>query len=830
MAKKRADVLIFEQGLAPSREKAKRIIMEGRALIGTMRIEKPGEQIDEDETITIKESKIDYVSRGGLKLEKAIEVFDLNLDDVCAMDIGASTGGFTDVMLRNGAKLVYAIDVGYNQLDYKLRIDPRVVVMEKTNIRYLDKSLITDEIDFISIDVSFISLKLVLPVAKEVLKENGYIVALIKPQFEVGKNLVGKNGIVRDEKARKDVIEDIFNFSIEIGLSPVNLTYSPIKGAKGNVEFLVLLKNNKSDVLDKSVIEEVLLKSNSLEWDMLLELKIQNFAIIDDVTIEFTEGMNILTGETGSGKSIIIDALSTVLGGKAYKEMIKSGADSAFVEAVFCTSSDYIKNKIREFGIEIEDLIVISRIIKSDRPSISRVNGKAVTLNVLNEITESLIDIFAQEESQSLMNTKNQLRLLDFLCGKDHLENLNYLRDIIDEISEISKKIKDLKDKSSNREREIDILKYQLDEIDSANLTPYDDEELEQDYKKQNNMSEIINHLNLAVEYLNSDYENNNAIGIVDSCIGEIINISKYDQEYEETLSELEDIKYRLQDISSYLNRKLSTEEVDEENLRFLENRLDLVNSLKKKYGNNLELIDKFYDDTKTRLDQLENLEEILSNLKKSEESLYKEAYKIAEKISNKRKEISKELEIKLKSEMRDLNIKNADFMIKIKDQKLNKDGIDDVEFFIKTNLGMEFLSLSKTASGGEMSRIMLAFKSIISNYDEIETLIFDEIDTGVSGFTANIVGNKIKELSTKRQVIAISHLPQIVALGDSHFKIYKEEIGDKTVSNIIKLENDERVDEIARLIGGQVITDNTIKAAKEMLKGENNGKYWKNN
>lgn len=559
---------------------------------------------------------------------------------------------------------------------------------------------------------------------------------------------------------------------------------------------------------------------------MLLELKIQNFAIIDDVTIEFTEGMNILTGETGSGKSIIIDALSTVLGGKAYKEMIKSGADSAFVEAVFCTSSDYIKNKIREFGIEIEDLIVISRIIKSDRPSISRVNGKAVTLNVLNEITESLIDIFAQEESQSLMNTKNQLKLLDFLCGKDHLENLNYLRDIIDEISEISKKIKNLKDKSSNREREIDILKYQLDEIDSANLTPYDDEELEQDYKKQNNMSEIINHLNLAVEYLNSDYENNNAIGIVDSCIGEIINISKYDQEYEETLSELEDIKYRLQDISSYLNRKLSTEEVDEENLRFLENRLDLVNSLKKKYGNNLELIDKFYDDTKTRLEQLENLEDILSDLKKSEESLYKEAYKIAEKISNKRKEISKELEIKLKSEMRDLNIKNADFMIKIKDQKLNKYGIDDVEFFIKTNLGMEFLSLSKTASGGEMSRIMLAFKSIISNYDEIETLIFDEIDTGVSGFTANIVGNKIKELSTKRQVIAISHLPQIVALGDSHFKIYKEEIGDKTVSNIIKLENDERVDEIARLIGGQVITDNTIKAAKEMLKGENNGKY----
>lgn len=265
MAKKRADVLIFEQGLAPSREKAKRIIMEGRALLGTMRIEKPGEQIDEDEKITIKECKVDYVSRGGLKLEKAIDYFDLDLEDAYAVDIGASTGGFTDVMLRNGAKLVYAIDVGYNQLDYKLRIDPRVVVMEKTNIRYLDKSLITNEIDFISIDVSFISLKLVLPVAKEILKENGYIVALIKPQFEVGKELVGKNGIVRDIKARKDVIEDIFNFSIDIGLSPVNLTFSPIKGAKGNVEFLVLLKNNKIEAIDKNIIDDVLHRSENLE-------------------------------------------------------------------------------------------------------------------------------------------------------------------------------------------------------------------------------------------------------------------------------------------------------------------------------------------------------------------------------------------------------------------------------------------------------------------------------------------------------------------------------------------------------------------------------------
>lgn len=554
---------------------------------------------------------------------------------------------------------------------------------------------------------------------------------------------------------------------------------------------------------------------------MLLELKIQNFAIIDDVTIEFTDGLNILTGETGSGKSIIIDALSTVLGGKAYKEMIKAGCESAYVEAVFNTSNEKIKNKIKNLGIDIEDLVVINRIIKLDCPSISRINGTAVTLNVLNEITENLIDIFAQEESQSLMDTKNQLKLLDFLCGKEQSENLSILENLINEISLLKKKIDSLKDKSENRERELDILKYQIDEIDSSNLSPYDEEELEQDYKKQNNMSEIIAHLNIAKEYLNSDYENNDALSIIDSAIGEMLNISKYDETYQDTISELEDIKYRIQDISSYLNRKLSTEEVDEDNLRYLESRLDLVNNLKKKYGNTLADIEEFYSKTKERLNELENLESILSNLQNKEEDLYKKAYEIAKNVSYKRKSTAKDLELKLKSEMRDLNIKNSDFMIKIEEQNLTKNGIDNVEFFIKTNLGMNFLSLAKTASGGEMSRIMLAFKSIISNYDEIETLIFDEIDTGVSGFTANIVGKKIKELSKKRQIIAISHLPQIVALGDSHFKIYKEEVGDKTVSNILKLKNDERIDEIARLIGGPVITDNTIKAAKEMLRGE---------
>lgn len=258
MAKIRADILIYEKGLSSSREKAKRIIMEGRAFVGTMRIEKPGEQIDEDKKITIKEKEVDYVSRGALKLKKALNEFSLDLENCICIDIGASTGGFTDVMLKSGAKKVYAIDVGYNQLDYKLRVDDRVVVMERTNIRYLDFKLIKDEIDFISIDVSFISLKLVLPVAEKLLKKNGNIVALIKPQFEAGRELVGKNGIVRDNSTHKMVIEEIVNFSNSIGLYTSSITFSPIKGTKGNIEFLIHLTKDKDIEIQKNLIDEVI--------------------------------------------------------------------------------------------------------------------------------------------------------------------------------------------------------------------------------------------------------------------------------------------------------------------------------------------------------------------------------------------------------------------------------------------------------------------------------------------------------------------------------------------------------------------------------------------
>ena len=261
MGKKRADILLFEKGLVDSREKGKRVIMEGTVFIGTRRVDKPGDYIDEEEDITVKINPLIYVGRGGLKLEKALEIFNIDLADVVAMDIGSSTGGFTDCMLRSGAAKVYAVDVGYNQLDWKLRSDARVVVMERTNIRNVRKEDIGEEIDFISIDVSFISLKLVLPVAKELLSEDGEIVALVKPQFEAGRDKVGKKGIVKDKNTHLEVINRIVEFSKSIDLIPVSLTYSPVTGATGNIEFLLHLKN-KGDLFEENVVFDVIEKAH----------------------------------------------------------------------------------------------------------------------------------------------------------------------------------------------------------------------------------------------------------------------------------------------------------------------------------------------------------------------------------------------------------------------------------------------------------------------------------------------------------------------------------------------------------------------------------------
>ena len=551
---------------------------------------------------------------------------------------------------------------------------------------------------------------------------------------------------------------------------------------------------------------------------MLLELNIENFAIIENMKIEFEPGLNVLTGETGSGKSIIIDSLGLVLGQRANKDIIKRGKDRAFIEAVFSSYDEETKDLLLEYGIESGDLVVVSKEIREKGPTITRVNNRTVTSQILSKISSHLIDIFAQHESISLMDNKNQLKLIDDFSGKDQGELLENLKDLVHEINSLKNEYHEKSTMEQNKDREIDLLEYQIKEIEDAGLSDYDDEELYDDFNVLNNMTDTLIKLSEAKALINEGYETTSLEDILDKVIANVVDVTRYNKDLKEVEENLEDIRFRISDIAKDLDRYVSSSEVDEERLQFLRERIDLVNNLKLKYGNNVKAINSFYEEISERLRFLQNFEDNLNKLLRKIEEKEAEATVLAEKISQKRKKTSEILEKKVEEEINKLNIKDAKFKIEIKEKELSFDGIDKIEFLIAPNLGQDLMPMAKVASGGEMSRIMLGFKSIIAEKDNIPTLVFDEIDTGISGKTAQIVGNKIKEVSKDRQVIVISHLPQIVALADTHFAIKKDVVNNSTISTIDKLNYDERVNEVARLIGGMNVSEIAIETAKEMI------------
>lgn len=551
---------------------------------------------------------------------------------------------------------------------------------------------------------------------------------------------------------------------------------------------------------------------------MLQHLTIKNFAIIEDLSVEFQKGLNVITGETGSGKSIIIDALSIVLGQRVSKDIIKTGKDFAYIEAVFTLYNEETREILNENSIETEDLIVISKEIKKDRPSITKVNGRTVTTNTLSKITSKLIDVFAQHESVSLMNPNNQKDLIDSFGDKNHRANLELIREKIDKLHMLEKEYIEKSSDEKEKDREIDLLKYQIDEIESASLTKEDGEEIELELKKLLNISTITKDLESAIGIIKSNYDSFNIEDSLDNVISNISAVASYDDILRESYNELENIRYTLSDVTLNLESYISNIDYNQETLAFLEDRVNTVNTLKKKYGNSIDDINNYLVEIKERLDFLLNYDEELQKMEKRINVLKEEILIVSKEVSLERRHIADFLEESVKDELRQLNISNARFKVDMSLKEISKDGIDNIIFMISTNLGEDFKSLAKTASGGEMSRIMLGFKSIIAKKDNISTLIFDEIDTGISGKTAQIVGNKIKTLSKDRQVIAISHLPQIVSLADAHYLIEKEEFDGKTSSNVQKLNETRKVEELARLIGGYDITEKAMDAAREML------------
>ncbi len=556
---------------------------------------------------------------------------------------------------------------------------------------------------------------------------------------------------------------------------------------------------------------------------MLVELSIKDFAIIDNININFTQGLNVITGETGSGKSIIIEALGMILGSRTSKDFIRTGCDKSVLEGVFYIEDiSILKQTLDELSIDIDqdNLLIITKEICANGPSLSKINGKTMNLTMLKTITTKLVDIFGQHEHQSLLDINNHQLLVDTFGDKDFASLKSKIRELYNELQEEQKKIRSLSMDTSERDREIDILRFQIEEIDEANLSEDDENNIEAEFRKLSNISKISQSVDLAISHLNRDeYDFQGAINLVNKSLTLISGAKEFDDKLEEFYNRLSDLNFELQDISRELNYYLNNIDIDLDRLNYLHERIDLVNKLKRKYGNNIDLILKFRHEAEERLNKLLNFEkEYEKSLKKIKE-LEDKLEKHSSSLSGMRRKIAKILEEKVKTELSQLNMSNVDFKVDFKrTSQFTPQGFDKIEFLISTNPGEELKSLSKIVSGGEMSRIMLAFKSILAYLDKIPTLIFDEIDTGISGRTGQIVGEKIYNISKNHQVICISHLPQIAALADSHFVINKVSKSNRTITEITKLSHEERVEEMARLLGGVNLTKTTLKHASEMI------------
>ncbi|HOQ38320.1 MAG TPA: DNA repair protein RecN [Acetivibrio sp.] len=562
---------------------------------------------------------------------------------------------------------------------------------------------------------------------------------------------------------------------------------------------------------------------------MLQRLEIQNIAIIDRVEIELGEGLNVLTGETGAGKSIIIDSINAILGERMSKELIRTGRDKAVVEAVFNVNTDRLSDLFERFGIEGEEdgSLIISREFSASGKNICRINGRIATVSMLKELGERLIDIHGQHDNQSLLRTESHIELLDsFAESKISSLKEEYLKHL-ESYREIKNKLKKLSGDAGERERKIDILRFQIDEIKKARLKVGEEEEIEKQRNILLNSERIISTLSNAYEALGSGGKLDiSALDKINKSVSDFCNIEDYDEKYSALKKRLEAVSYELEDIVSEIRDLRDSIEFEPSVLEELEERLDVLYRLKKKYGDSIEGILEYQENAKKELDEIVNNEEIINKLKDDLEKEDEELYKLAKKINGERIKTAELLESRIGSELQDLEMKNTRFKVNIEfddsvndgERKYNNNGLDRVEFLISTNAGEPLKPLSKIASGGEMSRIMLAIKTILANVDKMPTMIFDEIDIGISGIAAQKVGEKLCFISKNHQVISVTHLAQIACMADNNYYIEKVTKDGNTETIVKSLNEEDKRNEIARIIGGAKISDIALKHAEEML------------
>ncbi|WP_282806509.1 DNA repair protein RecN [Clostridium tetani] len=553
---------------------------------------------------------------------------------------------------------------------------------------------------------------------------------------------------------------------------------------------------------------------------MLLQLNIKNFALIEELSISFERGFNVLSGETGAGKSIIIDAINYVLGGKFNKELIRTGENKTFVEAIFTLENEMSKEELIDQNIEYEDWIIVSRESFQSGKSVTKVNGRSILISQLKKITETLLDIHGQHENQNLLDSSNHINYLDYFQEKKIKKPLKEYNLIYEKIKDIEKKIKELSGENSDREKIVDFLKFQIEEINSANLKEEEEKELEEKFKLLSNSEKFTKVLNYSYEVLKYGEENGSSvIDTLDLVIRELGSIEKDMNHIEKINRSLENIYYVLEENINEIRNLKDNIYYDEEELNIINSRLYQIGALKKKYAPTIAEVLEYKDKLEKQYEELVHSEKIIEELNKKRTILIKDIKKIALELHTIREEGAIDLEQKVKKELDYIGLEKSTFKVSVElGEELKEQGMDGVQFLISTNPGEPLKPLEKVVSGGELSRIMLALKTVFVDKDKIPSVIFDEIDTGISGRVAQSVAEKMYSISQKHQVFCVTHLPQISCFSDIHYLVSKKVEENKTYTIIEKLDSSGKNEELAKMIGGSEVTDLTLKHAEEMI------------
>ena len=556
---------------------------------------------------------------------------------------------------------------------------------------------------------------------------------------------------------------------------------------------------------------------------MLSELYIKNLAIIEEASIPFSDNFNVFTGETGAGKSILINGINAVLGQRITKDIVRAGCDKAVISALFTELSDNVCRRLDELGVSHEDgQLMLTREISSDGGSIARVNSRASTVSVLREIGECLVNIHGQHDNQILMDPDKHLSILDSYGGLE--KQTEEYHESFRQLQEISRKLKKLTLERKEQTQREEMLRERIEEIGSLNIEENEDETLETEYKTAQNSEDICAALNEAHSFLNGvdDSDIPGAVELVSNACGDISAFSEVIPSLKALSDRLENVRVELEDIVSEISSELDKIDIDAERYAYLTDRLNELNRIKKKYGPELSDVLECYNSAAEELDEFESSSDEIEQTAAERERLLAEVSEKAKSLSAARAEAAERFSAQVEEELKFLDMPNVKICAAMEKGKLTAAGMDTVEFMISTNVGEGMKPMSKIASGGELSRIMLALKNVIAEKDNIHTLIFDEIDTGVSGRAAQKIGIKLRQVSKHQQVLCVTHLSQMAVMADNHLLIEKKTRDGRTYTSVHRLDFEERKREIARIMVGENITDTALKNAEELLLSSN--------